>query len=105
MPATSTNSSTGTRAQSSGAAVKPPSECPTTTRSVRPCDGVDHGVGVVPQSGRLVLARQVDGHRVVAPLSQLASQQVPAPGAVSPAVNQGIGGHSSPFSVVTGASI
>ena len=51
-------------------------------------DCVHDRVGVLRPAGRLVVARQVDGHQVVAAFTQFGGDQVPVPGAPSAAVDE-----------------
>jgi hypothetical protein len=59
-------------------------------------DGVDHGVGVLGQPGRVVVARKVGRHDVVAPGAQLGAEQVPEPRVGRGAGDQHVGGHALP---------
>jgi hypothetical protein len=56
-------------------------------------DGGDDGVGVVGEPGRLVLAREVHGHRVVPASAELGSHEVPVPRAAPAAVDQDVRAH------------
>ena len=77
MPATSTSRSTGSRSQTS-VAVKAPSECATTTRSVR-SEAARTTVSVYSfEAGGVVVARQVHGDDVVPALAQLAKPRGPS---------------------------
>jgi hypothetical protein len=51
-------------------------------------DRVDHGAGVRPPAGRLLLARKIDGDGLVAASPQLASDQMPVPGTSPSTVDQ-----------------
>src|SRR6266511_6328051 len=87
MAATRTSRFTGTRSQTSGA-VKPPSNWATTTRSARVRDDIHHGVRVLREPSRVVIARKIRRHHVVPPLTQLGLHQVPVPPDVARAVDQ-----------------
>ena len=56
-------------------------------------DRLEHGVGVVGQPCRVVVARQVRRHRVMTPATQLGLHQMPVPADVAGAMDEDEGGH------------
>jgi len=58
-------------------------------------DRLDHRVRVLPQPGRVVLARQVRSDGVVAARLQLGDEQVPEERAVAASVDQDVGGDAA----------
>ena len=67
---------------------------------IRPvADRPDHGVRVLGQAGRVVLARKVRRHDVVTSGPQFGLHQVPVPADVAGAVDQDVRGHRHPLQV------
>ena len=51
-------------------------------------DSIDDGVGVIPPAGRLVVAGQIHGDRLLPSFAKLGHHQVPVPRAATAAVDQ-----------------
>src|SRR5690606_24132469 len=64
-------------------------DMPATTRSppARSPAGLDDGIGIVAEGGRVVVDQQVGGDDVVAVIAQLAFDEVPVPADIAGAVD------------------
>jgi nucleoside-diphosphate-sugar epimerase len=87
MPATRTSASTERRSATIGA-VNPPIRLGHHDDIAAVADGVDHGVGIIAQGRRVVVAGEIGRDHVVAPLAQHGFHQVPIPTDVAAAVDQ-----------------
>ena len=64
-------------------------------------DRLEHGVCVLGQPCRVVVARQVRRHRVMTPATQLSLHQMPVPADVAGAMDEDEGGHLGALPVAT----